>query len=79
MNDGVNDELAVGDQVQLGVRDLLDQELVQLVVHLFQQFGGAWLLKGPSRHPLFRVFRVIIETTGNKLACGSNVQAPSLL
>ena len=32
-----------------------------------------------SRHPLFRWFRVIIERTGNKLACGSNVEAHSLL
>ena len=39
----------------------------------------AWLFKVPSRHPLFRWFRVIIETTGKKLACGFNVEAHSLL
>ena len=39
----------------------------------------AWLLKGPSRHPLFRWFRVITERTVTKLACGSNVEATSLL
>ena len=41
VGDGVNDELApaVGDQVQLGVLDLLGQQLVQLVAHLLQQFG----------------------------------------
>ena len=51
---------------------------------LFNEKGQRDLLastmfKGPSRHPLFRWFRVIIETTGNKLACGSNVEAHSLL
>ena len=41
VHDGVYDELAsaVGDQVQLGVLDLLGQQLVQLVAHLLQQFG----------------------------------------
>ena len=38
-----------------------------------------WLLKGPSRHPLFRWFRVRFEIYGIKLACGSNVQPHSLL
>ena len=38
-----------------------------------------WLLKGPSRHALFRWFRVRFEIYGIKLACGSNVQAHSLL
>ena len=42
-------------------------------------FLDDWLLKGPSRHPLFRLFRVIIETTGIKLACRSNVEAHSFL
>ena len=39
----------------------------------------AWLSKGPSRHSLFRWFRVIIERSGTMLACGSNVEAHSLL
>ena len=44
MYDCLDDELApaVGDQVQLGVLDLLGQQLVELVSHLLQQLS--WFL-----------------------------------